>query len=165
MTRDRAGLESRLGEISAEAQELRVRLSDLEMKAADREAAHSAMQDRSRELEADNRRLAEERDRDSTLASELRAALEEREAACQEQARVIAARDAESGGTGGPGPAVRDGSTKLARPRCSRSGPDRANWKRRIDGWARSGTAPRPWRASSAPRWPSARPRARSKRR
>jgi GT2 family glycosyltransferase len=95
MTRDRAGLESRLGEISAEAQELRTRLSDLEMQAADREAAHSAIQDRSRELEADNRRLAEERDRASTLASELRAGLEERQAACQEQARVIAERDAE----------------------------------------------------------------------
>ena len=96
LTRNRADLESRLGEISAEGQELRVRLSDLEMQAADREAAHSAIQDRSRELEADNRRLAEERDRAlDALASELRAALEEREAACQEQARVIAGRDAE----------------------------------------------------------------------
>jgi GT2 family glycosyltransferase/glycosyltransferase involved in cell wall biosynthesis len=95
MTRDRAGLESRLGEISAEAQGLRVRLSDLEKQAADREVAHSAIQDRSRELEADNRRLAEERDRASTLASELRSALEEHEAACQEQAKVIAGRDAE----------------------------------------------------------------------
>src|SRR5262249_40500144 len=95
MTRNRAGLESRLGEISAEAQDLRVRLSGVLMSAADREAAHSVIQDRLRELEADNLGLAEERDRASTLAGELRAALEEREAACQEQARVVAERDAE----------------------------------------------------------------------
>ena len=37
-------------------------------------------------MEADNRRLAEERDRAEALASELRAGLEEREAAYQEQA-------------------------------------------------------------------------------
>ena len=47
------------------------------------------------ELEADNRRLGEERDRAEALARELRAGLDEREAACQEQARVIAGRDAE----------------------------------------------------------------------
>ena len=95
MTRDRAGLESRLGEISAEAQGLRVRLSDLEKQAADREVAHSAIQDRSRELEADNRRLAEEKDRAEYHAGELRAALAEREALCREHARLIAGRDAE----------------------------------------------------------------------
>ena len=64
----------------------------------DREARHAEMQSiqaRSGELEADNRRLGEERDRAEALASELRAALEEREAACQEQARVILERDAE----------------------------------------------------------------------
>ena len=113
LTRSRSGLESRLGEISAEAQELRIRLSDLEMQAAAREAAHSAIQDRSRELEADNRRLAEERDRASTLASELRAGLDEREAVCQEQARVIAGRDAEIAALAersGPGPTAGGGS-------------------------------------------------------
>ena len=65
---------------------------------ADREARHAEMQSiqaRSGELEADNRRLGEERDRAEALASELRAALEAREAACQEQARVILGRDAE----------------------------------------------------------------------
>ena len=95
LTRNRADLESRVGEISAEAQDLRVQLSDLEMKAADREAAHSAIQDRLRELERDNRRLAEERDHARALVNELRAALKEREAACQEQAMVIVGRDAE----------------------------------------------------------------------
>ena len=54
-----------------------------------------SIQARLGELEADNRRLGEERDRAEALASELRAGLEEREAACQEQARVIAGRDAE----------------------------------------------------------------------
>jgi O-antigen biosynthesis protein len=98
MTRVRSGLESRLGEIAAEAQELRIRLSDMEIQKAAKEAAHTAIQDRSRELEADNRRLAEERDRASTLASELRAGLDEREAVCQEQARGIAGRDAEIAG-------------------------------------------------------------------
>ncbi len=108
MTRSRSGLESRLGEISAQAEELRIRLSDLEMKAVDREAACSAIGDRARELEADNRRLAEERDRAATEAIELRAALEEREAACQEQARAIAGRDAEIAELRGPGPAIRE---------------------------------------------------------
>ena len=59
----------------------------------DREARQAEMQSiqaRLGELEADNRRLGEERDRAEALASELRAALDEREAACQEQARVIA---------------------------------------------------------------------------
>ena len=46
---------------------------------------------------------------------------------------------------------------KLARPKCSRSGPARANSKRTIDGWARSGTAPRPWRPNCAGGWPIAR--------
>ena len=94
-TRSRSDLASRLGEISVEAQELRIRLSDVEMQVAASLAAHSAIQDRSRELEADNRRLAEERDRAQALASELRAGLDEREAVCHEQARVIAERDAE----------------------------------------------------------------------
>ena len=95
MTRSRSRLESRLGELSAEAHELRIRLSDLEMQAAARVAAHTAIQDRLRELETDNQRLAEERDGVSRLASELRATLDGREASCQEQARLIAGRDAE----------------------------------------------------------------------
>ncbi len=95
LTRNRAGLESRLGEISAEAQDLRARLSDLEMKAADREAALSAIQARWQELEADNQRLAQEQDQARALANEIRSALNEREAACHEQAKVIDTRDAE----------------------------------------------------------------------
>ena len=54
-----------------------------------------SIQARSGELEADNRRMGEERDHAVALARELRAALDEREAVCQEQARVIAGRDAE----------------------------------------------------------------------
>ena len=228
MTRSRSGLESRLGEISAEAQELRIRLSDMEMQAAAKEAAHSAIQDRSRELEADNRRLAEERDRASTLASELRAGLDEREAVCQEQARVIAGRDAEIAALAERAALVqrleedrearqaemesirarlgeleadnrrlgeeRDRAEALAselragldereavcqeqarviagrdaeiaalaeraalvqrleedrearQARSRRSGPASASWRWTIDGWARSGTGPRPWR-------------------
>ena len=134
MTRSRSGLESRLGEISAEAHELRVRLSDLEMQAAAREAAHSAIQDRSRELEADNRRLAEERDQASTLASELRAGLDEREAVCQEQAQAIAGRDAEIAALAERAALVQRWRRieKLARPRWSRSGPAWVQWKRTI---------------------------------
>ena len=60
-----------------------------------RHAEMQSIQARSGELEADNRRLGEERDRAEALASELRAALEQSEAACQEQARVIVGRDAE----------------------------------------------------------------------
>ena len=64
----------------------------------DREARQAEIQSiraRSGELESDNRRLGEERDRAEALASELRAGLDEREAVCQERARVIAGRDAE----------------------------------------------------------------------
>ena len=60
-----------------------------------RQAEMESIQARFGEMEADNRRLAEERDRALALASELRAGLEEREAAYQEQARVILGRDAE----------------------------------------------------------------------
>ena len=95
IARGRSVLESRLGEISAEAQELRVRLTDLEASAAAREAERSALRNRTGELEADNKRLAEERDRTSVLAGELRAALDDREAVCREQATAIAARASE----------------------------------------------------------------------
>jgi O-antigen biosynthesis protein len=80
MSCDRAGLESRIVEISAEAQQLRTQLADLVMQAAARDAEHSAIRDRSRGLEADNRRLAEELDRAEVLVRELRARLEERDA-------------------------------------------------------------------------------------
>ena len=147
LTRNRAGLESRLGEISAEAQELRVRLSDLEMKAADREAAHSAIQDRLRELEADNRRLAEERDQARRWRTSSAPRWTSERPHARSRRRVIAGArrgDRRAGRARGPGPAAGGGSRTLARPKCSRSRPAWANWKRTIDGWARSGTAPRP---------------------
>lgn len=114
MALSRSGLESRLFEISAEAQALQVRLADMEMQADAREAVHSAIQGRSQELEADNRRLTEERDEASTLVSQLRAGLAERDAVCQEQAQAIAGRDAEIATLAerGPGPATGDGSSR-----------------------------------------------------
>ena len=156
MTRSRAGLESRLGEVSAEAQGLRARLSDLEMQAAAGEAAHSAIQDRSRELEADNRRLAEERDRAEALGARAprRAGASARPSAASRSRRSPAATPRSP-----RWPSVRRRSSgwrrieKLARPRWSRCRPDRANWRRTIGGWPRSGTAPRPSPASSAPGW------------
>ena len=52
----------------------------------------------------------------------------------------------------------------IAKRRTRRSRPDRANWRRTIDGWPRSGTGPRRWRTSSAPRWRGARPPVRNRR-
>ena len=109
----------------------------------DREARQAEMQSiqaRSGELEADNRRLGEERDRALALTGELRAELEEREAACQEQAtgdrRVATPRSPRC-------PSARpwsiDGKRigKLVRPRWSRSVAASTRSRTRIGGWAR----------------------------
>ena len=213
MTRSRSGLESRLGEISAEAQELRIRLSDLEMQAADRgggalgdpgpveragggqptagrgagpglgvgerapcragrargrmpgagagdrrsrrgdrragrarpwssgwrridEARQAEMESiraRLGELEADNRRLGEERDRAEALARELRAGLDEREAACQEQARVIAGRDAEIAALAERGPGRSAGGGASSSPGGDRGASGPASRELEID--------------------------------
>jgi O-antigen biosynthesis protein len=95
LTRSRSSLESRLSESSAHAHELQVRVSSVEMEAAVRDVEQRAAEERSKELEADNQQLAEERSLATTLVSELRAELEKREALCQEHARAIAERDAE----------------------------------------------------------------------
>jgi GT2 family glycosyltransferase/glycosyltransferase involved in cell wall biosynthesis len=78
-----AGLQLRVSELSTEAHELRIQLSDRDVQAAMREAALSAIQDRASQLEADNRRLGEERAQAEARAHELRTALEEREATCR----------------------------------------------------------------------------------
>ena len=95
--RERDNFEARLGEVFAEAQGLRDRLAEREAQATASEAAHSALQGRSRGLEEQIGRLAEERDRAGDLAVGLRAELDRREAEAQEQARAIADRDAQLG--------------------------------------------------------------------
>ena len=90
---------------------------------------------------------------------ELRAGLDEREAVCQEQARVIAGRDAEIAALAERAALVQ----RLEEDREARQAEIDAirghlgELQRTIDGWARRETGPRPWRASSAPALTSAR--------
>ena len=240
MTRNRAGLESRLGEISAEAQELRVRLSDLEnaggrprggalgdpgpveragggqptagrgagpgldvgeraprraggargrvpgagegdrrARRRDRRAgrAHGpgpAAGGRSRSSPGRDRvdpgplgRIGSGQSTAGRGAGPRRGPgertprrLDEREAACQEQARVIAGatRGRRADRAHGPGRSFGRGAGGSSGRDRSRSGAASTRSRATIGGWARSGTAPRPWRASSAPGWTSATP-------
>ena len=82
----------------AEIAALSERVALVERLEEDREARQAEMQSiqaRLGELEADNRRLGEDRDRAEAITSEIRAEMEQRKTTCQEQARVIVSRDAE----------------------------------------------------------------------
>ena len=94
-TNSEAGLQLQISELSAEAHQLRYQLADLDKQAATRDASLAAIQDRSSELQADNRRLSDERAQAEAVARELRAALDAREIACQGLTRDIAGRDTE----------------------------------------------------------------------
>ncbi len=103
----RAGLDLRISELSTEACELRSQLSDVQTQVAARDASLCKIEERSSELAADNRRLSDERAQAEAVARELRAGLDQRDAACEALTRDIADRDAEIATVLGEGVALR----------------------------------------------------------